>query len=96
MKKQIRLLIVCFAVLWLLGIGLTDASAIQLEQRPAEEYIERMDRPQRVAGLKVDEVIAKLKLKPGDVVADIGSGSGAFSIIAPSGVAKGFYRHSSY
>ncbi len=42
------------------------------------------------------EVIAKLKLKPGDVVADIGSGSGAFSIIAPSGVAKGFYRHSSY
>ena len=90
MTKQRKLLIVCFAVLWLLGIGLTDASAIQLEQRPAEEYIARMDRPERVAGLKIDEVIAKLKLKPGDVVADIGSGSGAFSIpmaraIAPKG-----------
>ncbi len=49
-----------------------------------------MDRPERVAKLKVDEVIAKLQLKPGDVVADIGSGSGAFSIpmaraIAPNG-----------
>ncbi len=90
MKEQRRLLIVCFAVLWLLGIGLTNASAIQLEQRPAEDYIARMDRPERVAKLKVDEVIAKLKLKPGDVVADIGSGSGAFSIpmaraIGPNG-----------
>ena len=41
--------------------------------------------------LKVDEVIAKLKLKPGDIVADIGSGSGAFTIpfakaVAPNGV----------
>ena len=48
-----------------------------------------MDDPHRV--LKVDEVIAKLGLKPGDIVADIGSGSGSFSIpmakaIAPGGV----------
>ena len=90
MKKQRRLGILCFALLWLLGIGLADAFALQLAQRPAKEYIERMDRPQRVAGLKIDEVIAKLKLKPGDVIADIGSGSGAFSIpmaraIAPKG-----------
>ena len=38
----------------------------------------------------MDEVIARLKLKPGDIVADIGSGSGSFSIpmakaIAPNG-----------
>jgi ubiquinone/menaquinone biosynthesis C-methylase UbiE len=48
-----------------------------------------MDNPHRV--LKVDEVIAKLELKPGDIVADIGSGSGSFSIpmakaLAPSGI----------
>lgn len=41
--------------------------------------------------MKIDEVIQKLKLKPGDIVADIGSGSGTFSIpmakaIAPNGI----------
>ncbi len=90
MTKQRKLLIVCFAFLCLLEIGLTDASAFQLGQPPADDYIARMDRPERVAKLKVDEVIAKLQLKPGDVVADIGSGSGAFSIpmaraIVPNG-----------
>ncbi len=90
MKNQRRLGILYFAFLWFLGIGLADAFSFQLGQRPAKEYIERMERPQRVAGLKVEEVIAKLKLRPGDVVADIGSGSGLFSIpmaraIAPNG-----------
>ena len=37
-----------------------------------------MDDPAR--DLKVSEVIAKLRLKPGDIVADIGSGAGSFSI----------------
>jgi ubiquinone/menaquinone biosynthesis C-methylase UbiE len=78
-------------VIFLLTIafGVVDAPAFQLEQRPAEEYIERMERPTRV--VKVNEVIEKLRLKPGDIVADIGSGSGTFSIpmakaIAPNGV----------
>ncbi|MBI3933369.1 MAG: methyltransferase domain-containing protein, partial [Acidobacteria bacterium] len=77
-----------FVFVWLLGLGLASASA-QLEQREAADYIERMERPDRV--VKVDEVIAKLKLKPGDIVADIGSGSGTYSIpmakaIAPNGI----------
>ena len=72
-----------------LGSGLSTAFAFQLAQSPAEKYIAAMDNPHRV--LKVDEVIAKLGLKPGDIVADIGSGSGAFSIpmakaIAPNGI----------
>ena len=50
-----------------------------------------MDKDSRLPTLKVDEVIAKLGLKPGDIVADIGSGSGAFSIpfakaVAPNGI----------
>ena len=89
MMQERNLQMFCFVFLWLMGIGLADASAFQLEQRPAEDYIERMERPTRV--VKVNEVIEKLRLKPGDIVADIGSGSGTFSIpmakaIAPSGI----------
>jgi len=72
-----------------LGSGFAGAFAWQLAQSPAEKYISAMDDPHRV--LKVDEVIARLELKPGDKVADIGSGSGSFSIpmakaIAPNGI----------
>jgi predicted methyltransferase len=57
-----------------------------------KEWIRRLERPERIPGLKVDEVIASLKLKPGDVIADIGAGAGAYTIpfakaVAPSGKA---------
>src|SRR5215467_8524305 len=69
--------------------GPVDASA-QLGSRETKEWIQNLDRPERIAGLKIDEVLAVLKLKPGDNVADIGSGTGAFSLpfaktVAPSG-----------
>ena len=58
----------------------------------AEEWIKRLERPERIPGLKIDAVIAALGLKPGDVVADIGSGTGAYTIpfartVAPAGKA---------
>lgn len=91
MKPQPKFLIAtALSVLCLFGFGLGTASA-QLAQLPTKEYIDRMDSDARAGDLKVDEVIAKLGLKPGDIVADIGSGSGAFSIsmakaIAPNGI----------
>ena len=78
-----------FLVTLLALVGPVDASA-QLGSRETKEWIQNLDRPERIAGLKIDEVLAVLKLKPGDNVADIGSGTGAFSLpfakaVAPSG-----------
>jgi ubiquinone/menaquinone biosynthesis C-methylase UbiE len=50
--------------------------AAQLASRPVEEWIKTLDGSTRVAGLKIDEVVAALRLQPGQTVADIGAGSG--------------------
>ena len=81
---------VILALAALLGIGLEGAFA-QLVQLPAQDYIDRMERPGRVVKLQADAVIEKLGLEPGDLVADIGSGGGAFSVpmaraIGPGGM----------
>lgn len=56
------------------------AASAQLASRPAETWIKTLDAPNRVARLKLDETISRLKLKPGDVVADIGAGAGTWSV----------------
>jgi len=55
-------------------------ASAQLASRPAEEWIRTLDAPDRVTGLKVPEVLAALKIKAGQVIADIGAGSGVFSL----------------
>jgi ubiquinone/menaquinone biosynthesis C-methylase UbiE len=78
----------CLAGVMLAG-GVTESRA-QLAPRKADEWVTTLEGPQRVATQKVDEVLAKLRLKPGMVVADIGAGSGLFSrplakAVAPAG-----------
>ena len=89
MPEERKLPILCVLLTSLSATVFSAAFAFQLAQQPAEKYIAAMDRPDRV--LKVDEVVAKLALKPGDIVADVGSGSGIYSIpmakaIAPNGI----------
>jgi len=96
--SQSHLAAICGAALLLTGSVLAGQ---QQGARPAgthqdntdgKEWIRRLERPARIPGLKIDDVIACLRLHPGDVVADIGAGTGAFTIpfakaVAPSGKA---------
>jgi ubiquinone/menaquinone biosynthesis C-methylase UbiE len=67
--------VLCFALLTLCSPALA-----QLGSRPTEEWLKTLESANRLAKLKVDEVIAALQLKPGSVVADIGAGSGVFTL----------------
>src|SRR5690349_21489591 len=65
-------------------------AALSAQQRDPKQYANTLDNPDRVAGLHVDQVVAALALKPGMKIADLGSGSGVFTIpfakaVGPSG-----------
>ena len=62
------------------ALSIAQPAAAQLASLPAEEWIKALDAPARVTGLKVPEVIAALKIKAGQMIADIGAGSGVFSL----------------
>jgi len=66
----------------LLSIALASLQAlaqVPYRQPVARDYIKILEDPHRIERLNPAEIILKLGLKPGDVVADIGSGSGLFT-----------------
>jgi ubiquinone/menaquinone biosynthesis C-methylase UbiE len=69
---------VCAALAILSASSITHGGARQLGTRPAEAWIATLENPNRVAALKIDEVVSRLHLQPGATVADIGAGAGAF------------------
>jgi ubiquinone/menaquinone biosynthesis C-methylase UbiE len=72
-----------------LVLALSAAAAAQLASRPAEEWRKVLDSPERVAALRIDEVIARLKLKPMDAIADLGAGTGPFVVPFAKAVSAG-------
>ena len=77
-------------VVLLAVVAAARTAAGQLGARSTDEWIKLLESPERVAALKIDQVIARLGLKPGQVVADLGAGAGAFTLplakaVGPSG-----------
>ena len=67
----------------------SEPAAAQLAAKPADQWIKTLDSSNRVARLKIDETVAKLNIKAGEVVADIGAGSGLFSFPLAKAVLPG-------
>ncbi len=71
----------CFAcVAFALTVALAQPAAAQLANRSADEWIATLESPTRIQSLKIYETLAKLAIKPGQMVADIGAGTGIFTI----------------
>ena len=61
----------------------------QLASRPAAEWTKTLESPERIASLRTSDVIARLNLRPGDVVADLGAGTGLFALPLARAVSSG-------
>jgi len=57
--------------------------------RDPASYIEMLERPDRAGYQKPEEVVAALELRAGDAVADIGAGSGYFTVRLARAVGPG-------
>jgi len=62
------------------ALVLSPNASAQLGARSTEEWLRMLDSQNRVMRLKVDNAVGALQLAPGSIVADIGAGSGVFTL----------------
>ncbi|MGI8671482.1 MAG: class I SAM-dependent methyltransferase, partial [Luteitalea sp.] len=73
-RRLITLVILC-------AVAGTEAPvSAQLGGRPAAQWIATLDSPERVANMKIPDLVAALKIRTGQTLADVGSGTGLLSI----------------
>ncbi|MFM8618413.1 MAG: class I SAM-dependent methyltransferase [Opitutaceae bacterium] len=79
MNPPVRPAVALLVPVFLLLI-LSPAARAQLGARSTAEWLRMLDAQTRVSKLRVDDVVAALALPPGAKVADIGAGSGVFTL----------------
>jgi arsenite methyltransferase len=55
-------------------------AGVTAQQRDPRQYQQVLENPERVASLQVDRVVTALGIKPGMRIADLGAGTGLFSL----------------
>jgi predicted methyltransferase len=79
MRRTIRIRVVASWVA-LSATGAAFPLAAQLGSRPAQDWAITLESGQRLEALDIEEVVAAIGLRPGETVADIGAGTGIFSV----------------
>ncbi len=91
MARSARIPFLAPSTLLLCALMALPLSALQLGGRPAEQWAITLESGQRLDRIAIEEVVATVGLQQGDVVADIGAGTGIFSApmaeaVGPTGV----------
>ena len=62
------------------AVALLLTAVVAAQQRDPKQYQQILENPDRLAALQVDRVVEALDLRPGMRVADLGAGTGVFTV----------------
>ena len=80
MLRSVNLRLLAPLGLLALSAPMVPVAALQIGGRPAEEWAVVLESGRRLGSLEVDAVVSRMGIRPGDVVADVGAGTGVFSV----------------